>query len=489
MADIDIIPGELVWAPEVSTPPHVRAPGDFWLQDSRDEYFRKGGYAVPHYPVSTLGGAFGPLAFDQTLSFCQALDKRLAACKQVRLRGKTGDNAERANTAVLLGAYLLLRRRWSLKQVECALSWDAELGFLCSWSGRSACGPPQPPVMKVRDCWAGLEMALRLGWLDIGTDVDKIRESLALSQYRQMALQFDAVWVCPGEVMVSADPMSTIRDPNPITCSALLPAAPPESTGHDDLQSLFNSPATMDSGMSQQELGKCYAAPFLGGGSIGDKDGADSGSTVDPVHHDVALLHADGSERVEGDASSCHTVGKNYAVATMETVQHGSLRLAPPKDFISFCKDKGVSLVVRTNFGDESGLVEHGGTYEARYLRNNGLKFLGSPLADSFGGVPSPATTRSFLASLLRRQDGGAILVHCKGGFGRSVVLACCLLIHRHDVPGRALLAWARIVRPGAVTTPQQERFLCGLGGRGDLERYSNFHYQDQQQPACCVVA
>eukprot|EP00972_Heterocapsa_arctica_P115713 16449330-Heterocapsa_arctica.AAC.1 len=41
-----------------------------------------------------------------------------------------------------------------------------------------------------------------------------------------------------------------------------------------------------------------------------------------------------------------------------------------------------------------------------------------------------------------------AVLVHCKGGFGRSVVFACCLLIWEHDIPGRQLLGWVRVVRP-----------------------------------------
>merc|ERR1719188_2778471 len=65
----------------------------------------------------------------------------------------------------------------------------------------------------------------------------------------------------------------------------------------------------------------------------------------------------------------------------------------------------------------------------------------------------------------------GAILVHCKGGFGRSVVLSCILLIHMFDVPGRSVLGWSRIARPGAITTPEQEAFLCKLRGRADLQK------------------
>merc|ERR1719162_1221399 len=93
------------------------------------------------------------------------------------------------------------------------------------------------------------------------------------------------------------------------------------------------------------------------------------------------------------------------------------------------------------------------------------------------GGVPGPDLIHELLQSPIaadRDIEGPrAILVHCKAGFGRSVVVACCLLIHWYDLPGRAVLGWARILRPGAITTVAQEVFLTRLRGRRDLEKYS----------------
>merc|ERR1719401_2218483 len=86
------------------------------------------------------------------------------------------------------------------------------------------------------------------------------------------------------------------------------------------------------------------------------------------------------------------------------------------------------------------------------------------------GGCPSKDDVRRALRSASAAE---AILVHCKGGFGRSVVLACCLIVDRYDVPGEALLGWVRVARPGAINSTRQERFLTGLRGRADLQRFA----------------
>mmetsp|Transcript_44853 Transcript_44853/g.103635 ORF Transcript_44853/g.103635 Transcript_44853/m.103635 type:complete len:95 (-) Transcript_44853:32-316(-) len=65
------------------------------------------------------------------------------------------------------------------------------------------------------------------------------------------------------------------------------------------------------------------------------------------------------------------------------------------------------------------------------------------------------------------------IFVHSRSRFGRSVVLACCLAIHRLDVPGSVLLGWVRIARPGAISTRSQELFLHKLSGSEDVARYA----------------
>lgn len=173
-------------------------------------------------------------------------------------------------------------------------------------------------------------------------------------------------------------------------------------------------------------------------------------------------------------AGSCHTVCKEYDhEAATVGVSQGIRRTAGAKDFVSWCQDQGVRLLVRVNHFHEPGLPKGAGSYDAEAFF--GLEHLHLPVEDSGGGVPSPVAIRRFLDVCEHHGAsafGSAVLVHCKGGFGRSVLFACCLLIHWHDISGRAVLGWSRIVRPGAIVTKEQEHFLCRLKDRGDLEVY-----------------
>lgn len=54
---------------------------------------------------------------------------------------------------------------------------------------------------------------------------------------------------------------------------------------------------------------------------------------------------------------------------------------------------------------------------------------------------------------------GESILIHCKGGLGRTGTIAARLLIELGDQPAEAI-AKAREARPGAVETHEQERYL-----------------------------
>lgn len=56
-------------------------------------------------------------------------------------------------------------------------------------------------------------------------------------------------------------------------------------------------------------------------------------------------------------------------------------------------------------------------------------------------------------------DQGGKILIHCRGGLGRAGTLAALLLIERGDTAEEAM-SRIRDVRPGAIETAVQERFL-----------------------------
>jgi len=502
MVDVEVIPGKIFWAPESSIYAGCEHYLSCVLGEESDEFLRGGNYAVPHYSQSSVGGAFGPLALDQTVRFCQLLERKLSVVGTVVLRVQAGDAAGRCNAAVLLGAYLLLHQAWTLEQVEMTLSAEAMLGFPCSWSGRPACGPPQPAMLHVRDCWAGLSMARRLEWIDSKVlQEDELIATLGMSMYRLMAQQFDAVWISPGEAMVASDPMSTIKDPCPGTCTKLIPEARAvnlASDPGDDVSELSTSSlGCVESAKapSPQKL-NCTTSPGHFLPTFGSQESSSTVEVVPPQHSDKQALVAESDTSntltpqrhpvrpQQEDTYSCHTLCKDYG-ATNVQVAADTLHRLPPTDFVTFCEERGIGLVVRVNRGDEEGLVENGGSYEGHQIQDCGLEHLDLPIADQYGGVPSVRVIRRFLTACEERSaQSRAVLVHCKGGFGRSMVLVCCLLMQRHDLPGRALLGWVRIARPGAITTPDQERFLCSLGGRADL----NSRLQVDQNKACCVI-
>ncbi|SRR5216684_5390931 len=65
------------------------------------------------------------------------------------------------------------------------------------------------------------------------------------------------------------------------------------------------------------------------------------------------------------------------------------------------------------------------------------------------------------LRSILR--SGSDVLVHCRGGLGRAGTIAARLLIELGMEPATAI-ASVRAVRPGAIETSDQEKFVLNIG-------------------------
>jgi protein-tyrosine phosphatase len=68
------------------------------------------------------------------------------------------------------------------------------------------------------------------------------------------------------------------------------------------------------------------------------------------------------------------------------------------------------------------------------------------------------------LRTLLR--GGGDVLVHCKGGLGRAGTIGARLLVELGTEPATAI-DQVRAVRPGAIETQDQERYVLGIGVGG----------------------
>jgi ADP-ribosyl-[dinitrogen reductase] hydrolase len=65
------------------------------------------------------------------------------------------------------------------------------------------------------------------------------------------------------------------------------------------------------------------------------------------------------------------------------------------------------------------------------------------------------------LRSILR--SGSDVLVHCRGGLGRAGTIAARLLVELGIEPVTAI-ASVRAVRPGAIETSDQEKFVLDIG-------------------------
>ena len=59
--------------------------------------------------------------------------------------------------------------------------------------------------------------------------------------------------------------------------------------------------------------------------------------------------------------------------------------------------------------------------------------------------------------------DGGRIALHCRGGLGRTGMIAARLLVEFGMDP-RAAIAKVRQARPGAIQTMEQEVYVRGCG-------------------------
>ncbi|MCJ2122082.1 cyclin-dependent kinase inhibitor 3 family protein [Methylobacterium sp. J-077] len=60
-------------------------------------------------------------------------------------------------------------------------------------------------------------------------------------------------------------------------------------------------------------------------------------------------------------------------------------------------------------------------------------------------------------------REGGAVVVHCRGGLGRAGMVAAMLLVMMGEDPRRAIER-VRAVRPGAIETQAQEAYVLGQG-------------------------
>lgn len=90
-------------------------------------------------------------------------------------------------------------------------------------------------------------------------------------------------------------------------------------------------------------------------------------------------------------------------------------------------------------------------------LKTVGIGWIHLPVAD-YGGIGEDNAQRWSGVSLELHKilnDGGRVLVHCRGGHGRSGMVALRLLVEQGERPEDAVLR-IREARPGAIETDEQ---------------------------------
>uniref|UniRef100_A0A7S4SZZ7 Tyrosine specific protein phosphatases domain-containing protein n=2 Tax=Alexandrium monilatum TaxID=311494 RepID=A0A7S4SZZ7_9DINO len=241
---------------------------------------------------------------------------------------------------------------------------------------------------------------------------DDVEMKAACASYTHQSHRYDCSWIVPGRLMVGADPVTVICDPNPATCNSLLP------------------------------------------------DG-DSTALPSPEDEDDSDLELASVDTVSRDFSGYVSMVSSYPAGYLEDL-----------DYASFLRASGVGLVLRANFDREKGMPAK--SYSDDAFEPYGIRHANIRVVDEQGGLPEKKDlARAFEAAkdFWDQDPNRAVFVHCKGGFGRSVIFTCCLAIERFNISGRALLGWVHIARPGAFTTRKQQLFLIDLKGREDVRR------------------
>lgn len=147
---------------------------------------------------------------------------------------------------------------------------------------------------------------------------------------------------------------------------------------------------------------------------------------------------------------------EGFALYTLAPIGGGHLAISPQpsrqEDFATikdWRPDIVVTMTTTTEFPKDHSLSE---AFDAM-----GAAWHHLPITDF--GAPAQEDADLFAQALTdlsaRLSSGSRILIHCKGGQGRSGMLALRLMIMAGETPTEAL-ARLRAIRPGAVETEDQ---------------------------------
>jgi atypical dual specificity phosphatase len=87
-----------------------------------------------------------------------------------------------------------------------------------------------------------------------------------------------------------------------------------------------------------------------------------------------------------------------------------------------------------------------------------GFELIHFPIMDM--GIPTPRACAQLCAALLEQLHARPVLLHCRGGLGRTGTIAACCLVSLGHTP-EAALAQVRGVNPNYVQTGAQAQFIA----------------------------
>ncbi|MFO1069045.1 MAG: hypothetical protein U1E14_11045 [Geminicoccaceae bacterium] len=125
----------------------------------------------------------------------------------------------------------------------------------------------------------------------------------------------------------------------------------------------------------------------------------------------------------------------------------------------------GAALVV--SMTETAEMERHGAAGLPEALAATGIAWVHLPIRDY--GAPDGSSGPSWpelsagLHAILDRGDG--VLLHCRGGLGRSGMVALRLMVERGE-DGTGALCRLRAARPGAVETDAQQAWALAGGSR-----------------------
>eukprot|EP01114_Cavostelium_apophysatum_P015947 TRINITY_DN4451_c0_g1_i1.p1 TRINITY_DN4451_c0_g1~~TRINITY_DN4451_c0_g1_i1.p1 ORF type:complete len:501 (+),score=81.70 TRINITY_DN4451_c0_g1_i1:87-1589(+) len=115
-------------------------------------------------------------------------------------------------------------------------------------------------------------------------------------------------------------------------------------------------------------------------------------------------------------------------------------------DFADFFADNGISGIVRLNDP----------LYPSSFFTQKTIEHCDLPFSD--GCIPSADLVSSFLEFVDRHVDSGmAVVVHCRGGIGRTGTLIACYLMRSFKFTALEAIGFLRLRRPGSVSSMQQQ--------------------------------